>query len=80
MTIEIVRNALLWCSVIDYGILLAWFLLFRLPHQWVHRWWGRWFGLSPERCDAISATGMVLFKAGVLLFNIVPYVALRIVA
>jgi hypothetical protein len=46
----------------------------------VHRLWGRPFGLSPERCDEISATGMVMFKAAILLFNVVPYVALRVVA
>jgi hypothetical protein len=28
----------------------------------------------------ISAAGMVFFKAAVILFNIVPYVALRLVA
>lgn len=80
MTIEVVRHALLWCSIIDYGILLTWFLIFRFPHHWIHQWWGQWFGLSAERCDAISAAGMVFFKTGILLFNIVPYVALRLVA
>jgi len=28
MSIETVRNALLWCAVINYGILLVWFLFF----------------------------------------------------
>jgi hypothetical protein len=80
MTIAIVRNALLWCSVIDYGVLLVWVAILRLPHQWIHRFWGRWLGLSPQRCDEINAAGMVFFKAAVLLFNVVPYLALRIVA
>jgi hypothetical protein len=80
MTVEVVRHALLWCSIIDYGILLAWFLIFRFPHRWIHQWWGQWFGLSAERCDVISAAGMVVFKTGILLFNIVPYIALRLVA
>jgi uncharacterized protein DUF6868 len=80
MTIEVVRHALLWCSIIDYGILLIWFLVFRFPHHWIHQWWGQWFGLTAERSDVISAAGMVFFKAGILLFNIVPYVALRLVA
>ena len=80
MTIEVVRHALLWCSVIDYGLLLVWFLIFRFPHHWIHQWWGQWFGLSAERCDMISAASMVVFKTGILLFNIVPYVALRLVA
>jgi hypothetical protein len=28
MNIEAVRRVLLWCTVINYGILLVWFLLF----------------------------------------------------
>jgi hypothetical protein len=28
MSIELTRNFLLWCSVINYGILLVWFLVF----------------------------------------------------
>ena len=32
MTIEAVRRALLWCTVINYGILVVWFLVFLLAH------------------------------------------------
>ena len=28
MSIAMVRRALLWCAVINYGILLVWFLFF----------------------------------------------------
>ncbi len=28
MTIEVTRNFLLWCTVINYGVLLVWFLVF----------------------------------------------------
>jgi hypothetical protein len=35
--------------------------------------------LSVETFDAIHYSGMVLFKIGILLFNLVPYFALRIV-
>jgi Family of unknown function (DUF6868) len=30
MNIEAVRRVLLWCTVINYGILLVWFLVFML--------------------------------------------------
>ena len=43
MSIEIVRNTLLWCTVINYVLLVTWFLLYVLPHEWLHRLWGRWF-------------------------------------
>jgi len=79
MGIEMVRRFLLWCAVINYGVLLWWNLLFLLPHEWMYRLWGRWFRLSAEQFDAINAAGIVLYKIGIVLFNLVPYVALVIV-
>jgi hypothetical protein len=79
MTVELVRNFLLCCLVINYGLLLVWALLFILPHAWVYRLWGRWSRLSAEQFDAISFAGIVFFKAAVLLFNLVPLVSLWIV-
>jgi hypothetical protein len=78
MSVELVRNTLLWCTVINYGLLIVWFLLFALPHAWLHRLWGRWSRLSAEQFDAIGYAGIVLYKMGILLFNLVPYVALLI--
>jgi hypothetical protein len=78
MSIEVARNVLLWSSIINYGMLIVWFLFFLLPHDWLHRFYGRWFHLTVEQFDAINFTGMVLFKIGILLFNLVPYIALRI--
>jgi hypothetical protein len=37
MSVEVVRGALLWCAIINYGLLLVWFLLFVLPHGWLYR-------------------------------------------
>jgi hypothetical protein len=79
MSIEMARNALLWCTVINYGLLLVWFLFFTLAHDWMHSFHGRWFHLSVEHFDTIHYTGMALFKLGIILFNLVPCVALYIV-
>jgi hypothetical protein len=79
MSIDVVRNFFLWCAVINYLVLVVWFLLLVLPHQWLYRFWGKWFPLTAERFDAISFAGMALYKMGILLFNLTPYVALRIV-
>ena len=79
MTIDMVRNALLWCFVINAGLLLWWFLFFTLGHDWVYRVHGKWFKLSVEKFDAIHYAGMAFFKIGIIVFNIVPYFALLIV-
>ena len=79
MSIAMVREALLWCTVITYGVLIVLFLFFLLAHDWMHGWHSRWFHLSVEQFDALHYAGMALYKIGILLFNLVPYIALRIV-
>ena len=79
MTIEIVRDVLAWCAVINIGLLLWWILFFTLAHDWVYRFHGKWFKLSLERFDAIHYAGMAFFKICIFLFNLVPYFALHIV-
>jgi hypothetical protein len=80
MTVEIIRNALGWCALINYGVLLLWFLFFTLAHEWMYRLHGRWFHLPRERFDGLHYAGMAFFKLGIILLNLVPYLALRIVA
>ena len=79
MNVETLRDALLWCTVINYAMLLLWAALVLLAPGFV-RWHGRWFGMSAEQFNAVHYGGMLLYKLGVLLFNLVPYIALRIVA
>jgi len=79
MTLEIVRDVLAWCAVINIGLLLWWWLFLTLAHDFVYRFHGKWFKLSEERFDAIHYSGMLFFKICIFLFNIVPYLALRIV-
>jgi hypothetical protein len=79
MDIEILRSTLGWCTVINFGLLLWWALFILLAHDLVYRLHSRWFKLSVEQFDAIHYTGMAFFKIMVLLFNLAPYIALRIV-
>jgi hypothetical protein len=76
MTTEIVCKALLWCAVINYGILLVWFSFFILVHDWMYLLHSRWFRLSVEQFDTLHYLGMASFKLGIILLNLVPYIAL----
>ena len=79
MTIEIVRDVFAWCSAINLGFLLFWVLVLSLAHDFVYQFHGKWFKLSVERFDAIHYGLIGFFKLSIILFNIVPYFALRIV-
>jgi hypothetical protein len=79
MTLELTRSFLLWCTVLNYGILLVWFLAFASAHDWMLRLHGRWFRLSREQFDALHYAGMSVYKIGILLFALVPFIVLSIV-
>jgi hypothetical protein len=78
MNVPFVSEFLLWCLGINYVILLWWFGAFIFAHGWMFKLHSRCFRISEERFDSIHYAGMAVYKIGILLFNLVPYVALRI--
>ena len=80
ITIENLRILLGWCSVINMMILLVWFLAFVFARNLVFKMHTRWFRISEERFDEIHYTMMGYYKLIVFVFNVIPYLAMRIVA
>jgi hypothetical protein len=79
MNVETLRAALLCCGIINYAMLVLWAALALLAPGLL-RWHARWFRLSAEQLGAINYAGILLYKVAIFLFNLVPYLALRIVA
>ena len=80
MSIEMLRHFFGWCAVINYAMLLLWFLLHMVAHGFfvsISEWF---FGVSGEKYDSISIRAMFFFKLSIWLFCIAPYLALRIMA
>jgi hypothetical protein len=50
--------------------------VFVFARDWIYGIHTRWFKLSPETFDAVHYLGMSIYKIGVLLFNVVPLIAL----
>lgn len=76
MTIEFIRNFLMWSSVINIAILLCWFLLFVFTHDFIYRYHSKWFQLSVKRFDSIQYMAMAFYKICILFFNVIPYIVL----
>jgi hypothetical protein len=79
MELEVIRAALGWCTLINWGLLIFWWLFIWLARDLVYRVHTKWFKLSSEAFDAMHYAGMGLFKLAVIMLNLVPYLALRIV-
>jgi len=64
MTIEIIRNALGWRGVINFGILLLWAMILTFTPALIFMTHGKWYKLSEERMSEIHYNGMLFFKLG----------------
>lgn len=67
---------LLFSTLVKYAVLIVWFLAFVNARDWMRGLHGRWFKLPDATFDAIHYGGMAAYKIGILLFNLVPLLAL----
>jgi hypothetical protein len=80
MTISLVKEMLLGCVIFNYAILLIWSGVFVFARSWMYRMHSRWFKLSDETFDALNYLGLAIYKIGILLFNLAPWIALSLVS
>jgi hypothetical protein len=79
MPIGFLREFFFWCAAVNYGVLVFWFLAFLIAHAWLYRLHARWFQVSVAQFDAIQYSAMAAYKVGILLLNVAPYIAVRII-
>ena len=70
------KEVLVWCLGINYGVMLVWFGAFVCAHDWMYRLHTRWFKLPVVTFDALHYAGLSIYEIGILLFNLVPLIAL----
>jgi hypothetical protein len=78
MNIEQLRHFLLWCTIINYAILLLWVLLTLSGNGWLRRLCVRLYRVSGEQFDAINLAGMSFYKLIIIVFNLVPLIVLYV--
>lgn len=78
MDAELLGRLLLWSAVINLSILALWFAFFSLARDWIYCLHSHWFRLTDEQFDTLHYGAMIIYKIGILLLNLVPYVALRL--
>lgn len=79
MDLDFWRQFLLYSLLINYSILMLWFLLIVFSRNWVKHIHGQWFQLSDTTFDAIHYGGMAAYKIGIFLFYLVPFITLCLI-
>lgn len=78
MTLDTLQVFLGWCSVINIGILMFWFIIIIVARDFIYTVHSRWFKIPRDRFDAIHYNAMAYYKLTIFIFNLVPYFVLLI--
>jgi hypothetical protein len=60
-------------------VLLGWILLLILSHEWFCRLSGKIFHVTTSQVELTNYVAIAVYKIGIILFALVPYIALRII-
>jgi len=75
-----IEGVLLWCGIINYALLILWWLILRADHRWIYRfWWTTEDAFSQKKFDEWNFVAMIFYKIAIIMFFFIPYAAMRIV-
>ncbi len=80
MTIEQLTSFFAWCTLLNMAALLiasVWVMLLR---DWGVRMHSNWFGVAEAELPSIYFKYIAYYKILIFVFNLAPYLALRIIA
>lgn len=78
MNIETARKFLMWCSIVNYGILILWLAWFSLAYESMTKLTELFLRRKIEHLDTLNYAGIGLYKIGIILFNLVPWIVLSL--
>lgn len=80
MNIETIRDFLGWCTLINIGVLLLMTVSLISMRPMISRLHARMFGFSESLLPMEFYRFIGYYKMAVLILNLVPYLALRVMA
>jgi len=79
MTIQTLQEFFMWCSIINIGLLWLSFALCIKCGDWAYKIHSRWFNISKPAFDITIYAFLGFYKLLVIVFCIIPWIALSII-
>ena len=79
ITVEVLEKFFLWMTIINFGILTLYFLLFLVARDFIYKLHTTWFKMTEGKISSSLYKTFAFYKITVIIFNLVPYIALRII-
>jgi len=79
MDIQTLTAFFMWCTILNFALLLLSSLMCICAGDWAYRIHSKWFSISRETFNVAIYSFLGLYKVLVFVFNFIPYIALLIV-
>ena len=79
MDIRTLTEFFKWCTIINVALFILSAIMFIAAPDFIYNWHGQLFHMPREAFDMVLYSFLGLYKVVILVFNLVPYVALRII-
>ncbi len=80
MDLQMLTAFFMWCTIINFGILMLSSVVLMFASDFVYGVHSKWFQISRESYNVVMYSYLGLFKVGLIVFSLVPYLALLIIA
>jgi len=80
MDIQTLTAFFMWCTILNFALLVLSSLICVCAGDWVYRIHSKWFSISRETFNVVIYSFIALYKLLVFVFILIPYIALLIVA
>jgi len=79
MDIQTLTSFFMWYTILNIGLLMLSFLMFVFAGDFVYRMHSKWFPMPRERFNSVIYSFIGFYKIIVIVFNVVPWIALTII-
>jgi len=79
MDIDSIRAFFMWCTILNFALLSLSSLFCLCAGDWVYRIHNKWFSISRETFNVAIYSFIALYKLLVIVFILIPYIALLII-
>jgi len=79
MDIESIRRFFMWCTILNFALLIVSSLMCLCVTDWVYQIHSKWFSISREAFNVAIYSFLGLYKILIFVFNLIPYIALSII-
>jgi hypothetical protein len=76
MSIQVLTDFLMWCTIINFAMLMLTFFICVYAGDMTYRIHGKWFPMPRENFNTLLYGFVGFYKLIFFFFNLIPYVAL----